>query len=196
MPQNHAVVLQWGRRSSATETSGRKFVRLRNCGGFNGAAALQRRRQVFHIRQGQPDRCFNGAAALQRRRHEPNDGRPIRKAELQWGRRSSATETRQGTNARADVYWLQWGRRSSATETREKQRNIAAREQLQWGRRSSATETLLVSLQLLRLVPASMGPPLFSDGDVGKRSGRLQAASASMGPPLFSDGDLGPANVG
>ena len=38
-------------------------------------------------------------------------------------------------------------------------------------------------------VGASMGPPLFSDGDLRLASMFRQSPTASMGPPLFSDGD-------
>ena len=164
---------------------------MATAGGFNGAAALQRRRRAggwFHLpgssvasmgpplfsdgdlrnlvpmvvwsiasmgpplfSDGDKDGCskegiqtagFNGAAALQRRRP---DAIAIQKRTwdkaLQWGRRSSATETCQSRCGVWSMSWLQWGRRSSATETR----------------RHAALS--------LRSVIASMGPPLFSDGD-------------------------------
>ena len=89
--------------------------RCRYC--FNGAAALQRRRHVRAAALLAVGPGFNGAAALQRRRLDKDD--------------------------------------------------IALRKhlKLQWGRRSSATETPGIEPNLSPTEGASMGPPLFSDGD-------------------------------
>ena len=84
---------------------------------FNGAAALQRRRLISEWPRLHQVISFNGAAALQRRRLQPEVITP---------------------------------------ETAV---------MLQWGRRSSATETILSPFRRLAETFASMGPPLFSDGD-------------------------------
>ena len=134
------VALQWGRRSSATETTGTADV-----------AAVT--------------------------------------SLLQWGRRSSATETATASMMRPVIVKLQWGRRSSATETSSRMVNSSASCSLQWGRRSSATETRF--------------PPLFQQFTRELQWGRRSSATetrdddavpdhdflASMGPPLFSDGN-------
>ena len=62
---------------------------------------------------------------------------------------------------------------------------------LQWGRRSSATETDASPEHIASACLASMGPPLFSDGDIRTAKDCCRMLSASMGPPLFSDGDVG-----
>ena len=57
------------------------------------------------------------------------------------------------------------------------------------------SETFADAQPLLVLVDsgdftASMGPPLFSDGNLVVGSVQLQDCIASMGPPLFSDGNM------
>ena len=47
----------------------------------------------------------------------------------------------------------------------------------------------MAGVWLLTLTCASMGPPLFSDGDVRSNIKNIGVIVASMGPPLFSDGD-------
>ena len=153
-------LLQWGRRSSATETKAFASKLCRICGGFNGAAALQRRRLLKH------------------RNHQQKPHG------LQWGRRSSATETASTRQQEKPQWSLQWGRRSSATETSLDVLRYSPPGSLQWGRRSSATETPPNTQAIFHERFASMGPPLFSDGDklaavnVGTTQKRFNGAAA------------------
>ena len=87
---------------------------------FNGAAALQRRRPGLHV--------LNFASQPRASMGPPlfSDGDACRillvendLKQLQWGRRSSATETNHIARMDAEIGKLQWGRRSSATETLE-----------------------------------------------------------------------------
>ena len=159
-------LLQWGRRSSATETPADRavseFVRWR----FNGAAALQRRRRRSQSRANSRENGFNGAAALQRRRRtDPRPNRPAhwhasmgpplfsdgdsgssRKkfASSRSFNGAAALQRRRrcgGHTLGSSIRTLQWGRRSSATETGVMTQIIIGADGLQWGRRSSATET-------------------------------------------------------
>src|SRR5215510_2458440 len=111
--------------------------------------------------------CFNGAVDLHRRRVDCSiRGGPV-PLELQWGRRSSSTESRSLARFRLSaarslqwgrrssstesvtltlkaikkIYALQWGRRSSSTESLEKRYACEPADALQWGRRSSSTES-------------------------------------------------------
>ena len=135
---------------------------------------------------------FNGAAALQRRRHPLVYVVKLPIAALQWGRRSSATET---LVWRCRMLLLRGSFNGAAALQRRRHTSWSASVglslTLQWGRRSSATETVGGFLGVGPVGFASMGPPLFSDGDFGKMAFRSGGATpASMGPPLFSDGDL------
>src|SRR5215510_14647703 len=111
--------------------------------------------------------CFNGAVDLHRRRVDCSiRGGPV-PLELQWGRRSSSTESRSLARFRLSaarslqwgrrssstesvtltlkaikkIYALQWGRRSSSRESLEKRYACEPADALQWGRRSSSTES-------------------------------------------------------
>ena len=133
---------------------------------FNGAAALQRRRQARH------------AAALRRDRL------------LQWGRRSSATETMRYDIAKGDAKAkLQWGRRSSATETSDGEKIKSLGMAASMGPPLFSDGDMLSAKGDDAPEKASMGPPLFSDGDEHELERLKKAIPASMGPPLFSDGD-------
>ncbi len=86
---------------------------------------------------------------------------------------------------------LQWGRRFSATETlatatgetaSPRFNGAAAFQRRKLPSRGTSAGTIIV---------ASMGPPLFSDGNFLCRTGQATPADdASMGPPLFSDGNI------
>ncbi len=85
---------------------------------------------------------------------------------------------------------LQWGRRYSATEITLEKMVIQLRQyELQWGRRYSATEMLGLWWFDPAQSHASMGPSLFSDGNIRSRNRLARAEPASMGPSLFSDGN-------
>src|SRR4051794_34212281 len=61
---------------------------------------------------------------------------------------------------------LQWGRRSSATESNITMWGYDGNDcMLQWGRRSSATESARRSHQVPRAQAASIGPSLIGDGE-------------------------------
>src|SRR5438046_603826 len=69
-------------------------------------------------------------------------------SQLQWGRRSSSTETVMDLSGSDHyVYRLQWGRRSSSTETTPPRSPASSPVTLQWGRRSSSTETRVLALR-------------------------------------------------
>ena len=180
--------LQWGRRLGATESpSCRRGGR--DTGSFNGAVAWERRKEL----------CTSKGAVMAK--------------ELQWGRRLGATERSTSTMSAPPPNMLQWGRRLGATERTHANAASAARVALQWGRRLGATERPLrewiladtlgfngavawerrkgavVGAATSRLLEASMGPSLGSDGKAQRRAEfpRLVFA-ASMGPSLGSDG--------
>ena len=93
---------------------------------------------------------------------------------------------------------------------------------LQWGHRLSAVETTCTARRHLSVPGASMGPPPFSDGNLGtgqRRPGDCRGsfngatafqrwkhaggnfvapviATPSMGPPPFSDGNMNQVSVG
>ncbi len=159
--------LQWGRRFSATETCDSLFETHTSSSASMGPPLFSDGNAVQHIHW--------------RSREEG----------LQWGRRFSATETGSPSEKmRLTSAGLQWGRRFSATETRmrfcDSARSLGL---LQWGRRFSATETKVVVVGLSAHNDASMGPPLFSDGNNDEIVIHSSSKHASMGPPLFSDGN-------
>ena len=111
---------------------------------------------------------------------------------------------------------LQWGRGFSAAETRARRGTRAsAATRLQWGRGFSAAETIEAHRVEIRDRPASMGPRLFSRGNLQARANlvfsklqlqwgrgfsaaetgerqlrrRTEWPDASMGPRLFSRGN-------
>ena len=88
------------------------------------------------------DSSFNGAAAFQPRKPRELYRRVREVKPLQWGRGFSAAETRRWGTHRHPVRLLQWGRGFSAAET-----------------------VAVVSLSS-HDAPASMGPRLFSRGNV------------------------------
>src|SRR5262245_28925227 len=118
--------------------------------------------------------------------------RGLQASVLQWGRRSSSTESRSlGHHGRRDParfngavifvdgeeqdtghdwgqgkHLLQWGRRSSSTESalmlRYSNQGVG---ELQWGRRSSSTESALHCEGGHGERNASMGPSMFVDGE-------------------------------
>ena len=140
------AVLQWGRRSSATETVARNAPPTSPVLASMGPPLFSdgnmwQTADVYALFC-----CFNGAAALQRRKPVAGPADETADVRLQWGRRSSATETRRWIVASKDADELQWGRRSSATETRR------------------------MFAHLRPVFVASMGPPLFSDGNVERMS--------------------------
>ena len=133
---------------------------------------------------------FNGAAALQRRRLFG----PLSKlyslliASMGPPLFSDGDKLSEGSG-NVIALRLQWGRRSSATETRTPvllQRALRAASMgpplFSDGDYSSLNNPIHSLL-------ASMGPPLFSDGDGPPGVRQACEACASMGPPLFSDGD-------
>ena len=135
--------LQWGRRSSSTETGGDGPEEAGRPGASMGPS-------IFIDGDPSPSGThttgwprFNGAVDLHRRRPAVGVGSPAEPILLQWGRRSSSTET----------------------------------DRPRWGARGSRG--------------ASMGPSIFIDGDVRVRlaRGRADDARASMGPSIFIDGD-------
>src|SRR5215510_15883831 len=132
---------------------------------FNGAVDLHRRRASSRMTQYGAGVYFNGAVDLHRRREDTQPDSADSVTALQWGRRSSSTESDRCAGQRPRHGRLQWGRRSSSTE-----RNLYARgsgqardtsmgpsifidgeataaargngpPRLQWGRRSSSTES-------------------------------------------------------
>ena len=74
-------MLQWGRRCSAAEIGDTMMLIGQGVSGFNGAAAVQRRKSSNSRRNRGPQSRFNGAAAVQRRKyrrkifHEPASNR-------------------------------------------------------------------------------------------------------------------------
>ncbi len=213
--------------------------RVGSMAGFNGAAAFQRRKRDCEREADPEEGRFNGAAAFQRRKHQSitnqvdevfpasmgpplfSDGntqvKPLGKNNV---------DASMGPPLFSDGNWLigdvrrwigklQWGRRFSATETYTNPSWIVSiPNTLQWGRRFSATETADSNDERHRYCDASMGPPLFSDGNQlapgdtlavryalqwGRRFSAtettvshfwcLNCCWASMGPPLFSDGN-------
>ena len=158
---------------------------------------------------------FDGAVDLRRRRHVSAGMTNETSTQLQWGRRSSSTETAQAVRQGGDVgIELQWGRRSSSTETprlnRDEQIKLlasmgpsifvdgdASRSRL----RTSCTARFNGAVDLRRRRRraaarldarrwlASMGPSIFVDGDKQVAELGPLAAPASMGPSIFVDGD-------
>src|SRR6185312_3818455 len=61
-------MLQWGRRCSAAEIQKAGWARIMFKGGFNGAAAVQRRKWAMPSAFLMGALSFNGAAAVQRRK--------------------------------------------------------------------------------------------------------------------------------
>ena len=61
---------------------------------------------------------------------------------------------------------LQWGRDSSAAEINRRSAGEAGPPQLQWGRDSSAAEMIAEAGETAARATASMGPRLFSRGNV------------------------------
>ena len=134
------VKLQWGRRSSSTESVPELLEDSKDRPGFNGAVDRRRRRgRSARCRptptssfNGAVDRrrrrgttpawtpsttsCFNGAVDRRRRRDLAGDPRGAAELLLQWGRRSSSTERLNSRCSHSLTAPLQWGRRSSSTE--------------------------------------------------------------------------------
>ena len=111
-------------------------------------------------------RTFNGAAALQRRKQYS------RPAVLSWRCRPSMGPPlcSDGNQAEAQLSDLckrdlQWGRRFAATETGQRTQARKPIRCLQWGRRFAATETRIRSASRPGTAGPSMGPPLCSDGN-------------------------------
>src|SRR5215510_14421176 len=108
---------------------------------------------------------FNGAVDLHRRREDRVRGGFSSATRLQWGRRSSSTESLLAD----DTVWC-WGL-------------------LQWGRRSSSTERgHPTGLRGLR-DRTSMGPSIFIDGERSVRGPAPSTRPTSMGPSIFIDGE-------
>src|SRR6266487_3968326 len=89
---------------------------------------------------------FNGAAAHQRRKPPGDVLDDFMKWLLQWGRRSSAAETR-ATVRRDDGYRRRFnGAAAHQRRKRERRKDVShPSKTLQWGRRSSAAETCFVA---------------------------------------------------
>ena len=163
-----ASVLQWGHRFSAMETPliivavilygawlqwGHRFSAMETCREYAGEHLLldasmgpplfsdgDRRNHALVVLQ---SNRFNGATAFQRWRPGAVGDTPYADSELQWGHRFSAMETLWEEGDETTLWLLQWGHRFSAMETV----------------RANGADAVLIR--------ASMGPPLFSDGDPG-----------------------------
>ena len=111
--------LQWGHRLSAVETICWGQSLRRNCRCFNGATAFRRWKPPWT-----PPACsipagsFNGATAFRRWKQHLEELGAVEVAELQWGHRLSAVETRTANLEPTYDGELQWGHRLSAVETR------------------------------------------------------------------------------
>ena len=135
---------------------------------FNGATAFQRWKLACCWPTLPAGRCsFNGATAFQRWKPERCRYRVAVLADLQWGHRLSAMETAAVAFDRNVQWCLQWGHRLSAMETSHSNCAMWCLLSLQWGHRLSAMETLRGQLNGVDEFVPSMGPPPFSDGNLG-----------------------------
>ena len=184
------VRLQWGRRVNATETVRIREERRigvlasmgpsRECDGDNFGvteavlgveASMGPSRECdgdINVRLVSPGRLQASMGPSRECDGDINtqDTRRARRAELQWGRRVNATETRQFRDAFRPFSLLQWGRRVNATETAALSKGgWAVFQMLQWGRRVNATETRQEEAQERSPWEASMGPSRECDGD-------------------------------
>ena len=206
--------LQWGRRCSAAEISELRLHRVWIDSASMGPPLFSGGNVGAERGRANSLGGFNGAAAVQRRKSVPETVPPGESRRLQWGRRCSAAEIGPGPLYK---YWpvlLQWGRRCSAAEIGDQQTGFVedrgasmgpplfsggnplqcwpAKQrggQLQWGRRCSAAEISPGRFLSEEEVVASMGPPLFSGGNQATRGCSTRREQASMGPPLFSGGN-------
>ena len=204
--------LQWGRRSKATEC-GRSSKRPCWPLSFNGAVARKQRNdprlwscrdrasasmgpslesngmvlstteasRALDASMG-PSLESNGMAALSRELS-------IRVEQLQWGRRSKATECYGPRGALRGVPSLASmgpSLESNGMTIPSPSRGIDTL--LQWGRRSKATECLRLCGHYHATDLASMGPSLESNGMNFARLVRGHVRAASMGPSLESNG--------
>ena len=192
---------------------GRRAIRSQraNKPSFNGAAALQPRKDAMTASSSRARSCFNGAAALQPRKAGSTVGSVILTVASMGPRLFSRGRTIPPPSPTPSPP-LQWGRGSSAAEGAVLRDLAPITVKLQWGRGSSAAEGSAVQGAVPRRCPASMGPRLFSRGRAkklrpsvcsdllqwgrgssaaeGQRRAvfRAHSLAASMGPRLFSRG--------
>ena len=159
---------------------------------FNGAVAVQRRKESRRVQEGRHTRASMGPSLF-------SDGRLLQSSDpgarcitLQWGRRCSATEGLLPTTRwQGRVTLLQWGRRCSATEGMAFRGPRPRLNWLQWGRRCSATEGVSEAFYGGAEAVGFNGAVAVQRRKVRQGHGpQSQDPSASMGPSLFSDGRL------
>ena len=180
--------LQWGRRSSSTETRGEPSGEHHQY-RFNGAVDLHRRRQGGGPRRRRQRGASMGPSIF----IDGDDGRlsaPLELSVASMGPSIFIDGDASQTMRAARGGWLQWGRRSSSTETASFHTRARAAAELQWGRRSSSTET-----GCRHRHGADDGPCFNGAVDLHRRrpgchwGDRQQWSDASMGPSIFIDGD-------
>ena len=186
-------VLQWGRRSSSTE----RYRPLASSGWsatrFNGAVDRRRRRA-----KRDPVRHQHRAASMGPSIVVDGEGRCVKRGTaddsmLQWGRRSSSTESLECITGNGVHHVLQWGRRSSSME-----RSAA------YGSSTVPPEHFNGAVDRRRRRARGRAPGRHSgssfNGAVDRRRRRAlrigsprSDSTASMGPSIVVDGEKSPA---
>ena len=135
-------------------------------------------------------RGFNGAAALQRRKYSGLCLQYSHVSQLQWGRRSSAAEmANMGSTLQVILPRLQWGRRSSAAEISGQ---WSVRDGLERFNGAAALQRRKWEPGWWRWTPTFgfNGAAALQRRKFGAAGVNFHAiAEASMGPPLFSGGN-------
>ena len=209
---NRDTALQWGRGFSAAERR-RPFPGLRPGRASMGPRLFSRGEthptlfplEIFR---------FNGAAAFQPRRAQHDTTCAVHSnISLQWGRGFSAAERfrlrrflrpaqsfngaaafqpRRGCTRLPNSPLMKCFNGAAAFQPRRDwfwPDSVNSYSALQWGRGFSAAESLYLTRRCLCDFSASMGPRLFSRGELRAHKEQYGGADASMGPRLFSRGE-------